>query len=111
MILNEKDLVRLMRLLQNYSSKWNPIGLSLGFIQSELDTICGMLKLLIGATVSYLQELLSRWVQWPTTNHPIRPTLGALCKTLRTSHVGLGQLAEKVEKEFTMGIGLGDILL
>ena len=58
-----------------------------------------MLKLLVGAPVSYLQELLSQWVQWPTEKHQNNPTLGALCTALRNSLVGLGSLAEKVEKE------------
>ena len=98
-MLSEKDLVHLMRLLQSYSYKWNPIGLSLGFTQHELNTIFGMLKLLVGAPVSYLQELLSQWVQWPTTDHPSHPTLGALSTALRSSLVGLGSLAEEVEKE------------
>ena len=88
-----------MQLLQSYSYKWNPIGLSLGFTQHELNTIFGMLKLLVGAPVSYLQELLSQWVQWPTADHPSHPTLGALCTALRSSLVGLGSLAEEVEKE------------
>ena len=99
MKLSEKDLAHLMRLLQSYSCKWNRIGLSLGFIQPELTTISGMLALLIGAPVSYLQELLSQWVQWPTADHPTHPTLGALCTALRSSLVGLGSLAEEVEKE------------
>jgi hypothetical protein len=97
--LSEKDLVHLMRLLQSYSYKWNPIGLNLGFTQHELNTIFGMLKLMVGAPVSYLQELLSQWVQWPTEEHQNNPTLGALCTALRSSLVGLGGLAEEVEKE------------
>jgi hypothetical protein len=51
--------------------------------------------------VSYLQELLSQWVQWPTEEHQNNPTLGAL----RSSLVGLGGLAEKVEKEMKQVIG------
>ena len=98
-ILSEKDLVNLMRLLQSYSTKWEMIGLSLGFIQCELKTISGMPKLFVGAPVSYLQELLSQWVQWPTEEHQNNPTLGALCTALRSSLVGLGSLAEEVEKE------------
>ena len=97
--LSEEDLVHLMRLLWSYSYKWNPIGLSLGFTQHELNTIFGMFKLLVGAPVSYLQELLSQWVQWPTADHPSHPTLGALCTALRSSLVGLGSLAEEVEGE------------
>ena len=58
-----------------------------------------MLMLLVGAPVSYLQELLSRWVQWPTSEHPNDPTLEALCASLRSPLVGLGSLAEDVDKE------------
>ena len=97
--LSEKDLVHLMRLLQSYSYKWEIIGLILGFTQHELNTISGMLKLITGAPVSYLQELLSQWVQWPTADHPSHPTLGALCTVLRSRLVGLGSLAEEVERE------------
>ena len=99
MKLSEKDLVHLMRLLWSYSDKWEMIGLCLRFIQRELNIISGMLKLLLGAPVSYLQELLSQWVQWPTEEHQKNPTLGALCTALRSSLVGLGSLAEDVEKE------------
>ena len=98
-MLSDKDLVHLMQLLQNHSFKWNPIGLSLGFTQDELNTISGMIKLLAGAPGSYLQELLSQWVQWPTTDHPSHPTVRALCTALRSSLVGLGSLADEVEKE------------
>ena len=97
--LSEKDIINLMRLLQSYSYKWNPIGLSPGFTQHELNTISGMLKLLTGAPVSYLRELLSQWVQWPTTDHPSHPTVRALCTALCSSLVGLGGLAEELEKE------------
>jgi hypothetical protein len=58
-----------------------------------------MVTLLTGAPVSYLQELLSQWVQWPTEEHQNNPTLGALCTALRSSLVGLGGLAEDIEKE------------
>ena len=99
MKLSEKDLAHLMRLLWSYSNKWEMIGLGLGFIQRELSIISGMPKLFVGAPVSYLQELLSQWVQWPTADHPSHPTLGALCIALRSSLVGLGSLAEELEKE------------
>ena len=92
-VLSEKDLVHVMELLQSCSDKWSEIGLSLGFTQHELSRIS------VGAPVSYLQELLSQWVQWPTADHPSHPTLGALCTALRSSLVGLGSLAEELEKE------------
>ena len=95
-----------MRLLQSYSYKWNQIGLSLGFTQHELRTISNMVILLTGAPVSYLQELLSQWVQWPTTDHPNHPTLEALCTALSSSLVGLGSLAEEVEKEMKQCTGI-----
>ena len=85
-----------MSLLQNHSYKWNEIGLELGFITSELQTISSMSRLFIGAPVSYLQELFSQWLQWPTDSHPSKPTLEALCAALRSSLVGLGSLAEMV---------------
>ena len=53
----------------------------------------------MSAPASFLRELLSQWVQWPTADHPTKPTLGALCETLRSSPVGLGSLAEKVDRE------------
>ena len=96
-----------MQLLQSHSFKWNPIGLSLGFTPSELITIQSMSRLFIGAPISYLQELLSQYVQWPTTDHPKTPTQEALCKALQSPLVGLGSLAESVEnelKEQTSGI-------
>ena len=88
-----------MPLLQSYSYRWNPIGLNLGFTPHELVQISSMVRLLPGAPGSYLQELLSQWVQWPTTDHPSHSTVRALCTALRSSLVGLDSLAEEVEKE------------
>ena len=76
--LSERDIAELLNLLQIYSSKWCDIGLSLGFLSPELDTISSMSKLFSGAPTSYLQEILSQWIQWPTVNHPTRPTLETL---------------------------------
>ena len=103
--MSEKDIVNLMRLLQSYSSKWNPIGLNLGFTSHELDTISSMSRLFNMAPVSYLQELLSQWVQWPTTEHPNNPTLEALCSALQSPLAGLGSLAKDVEKEIKQCAG------
>ena len=97
-ILTERDVVNLLHLLQCYSFKWNEIGLSLGFITPELNTISKMPLLLVGAPTSYLQELLSQWVQWPTASHSTRPTLESLCGALRSSLVGLGSLADQVKE-------------
>ena len=99
--LHKEDVDKLMSLLHNVSDSWYDIGLGLGFAPSELISIRGNQSMLMSAPASYLKELLSQWVQWPTMNHPTRPTLGALCEALRSPYVGLfGSLAaEKVQTE------------
>ena len=99
-VLHESDIARLLKdNCSLFSIKWNEIGFGLGFTPSELEVIRRNPSLFMSAPTSFLTELLSQWVQWPTVNHPIKPTLGALCETLRSSLVGLGNLAEIVEKE------------
>ena len=89
-----------MKLIHNFSYKWNEIGQGLGFTQPALNHIASKPLLLAGAPNSYLTELLNQWVQWPTEDHPTtKPTLEALCRALRSSLVGLGSLAEEVERE------------
>ena len=93
-----------MNLMCNFSERWEKIGLGLGFLLSELNQISNNVTLLSSGPVSFLQKLLSQWVQWPTDSHRAKPTLQALCETLRTSYVGLGGLAEKVEKELKYSV-------
>ena len=94
-----------MNLLHNFSDKWNEIGLGLGFIQPELNQIRSDPSLCMsGAPASFLNKLLSQWVQWPMKDHPTKPTLEALCEALRSSLVGLGSLAEKVEREMKCSV-------
>ena len=98
-VLTERDVIALLNLIHNFSDKWNEIGLGLGFTPPELNQIISNPSLFMSAPTSFLTKLLSQWVQWPTMDHPIKPTLCALCETLRSSLVGLGSLAEKVERE------------
>ena len=98
-ILTEKDLNVLMNLMHNYSDKWQDIGLALGFALSELNVIGNTPSLFATAPVSYLRQLLYQWMQWPTNDHSIKPTLEALCTALRSSSVGLGCLSVTVEEE------------
>ena len=98
-VLTEKDVAALMNRIHNFSDKWNNIGLILGFTQPELNQIETNLSLLTSSPGSFMKKLLSQWVQWPTKDHSTKPTLEALCEALRSSLVGLGQLAEKVERE------------
>ena len=111
-ILTEHDIAKLMGLLHNFGDKWNEIGLVLGFTEPELKQISSNPLLLISAPASFLTKLLSQWVQWPTVDHPTKPTLGELCETLRSSLIGLGSLAEKVEREMKCStIGKGSFVL
>ena len=98
-VLTESDIGPLMALVHKFSDKWHDIGLELGFTPSELNQISSNPSLIMSAPASFLKRLLSQWVQWPTVDHPTKPTLGTLCGTLRSSLVGLGTLAKEVERE------------
>ena len=98
--MEDKDIFFLLNLMCSYSFLWKCIGLGLGFKPGELDNIQGDVQLLHGAPKSYMQELLSQWCQWPVREHSELPTLRRLCDTLRSTVVGLGQLAVQVEMEF-----------
>ena len=104
MTLTEEEVAELLELIHTFSYKWDMIGIKIGFTLSELEDIKSMPSLFMSAPTSYLKELLSRWIQWPTLSHPTKPTLRALCSSLRSSLVGLGSLADKVEKEMTQAI-------
>ena len=101
-VLSDKDVGKLLTLMNDFSYKWEEIGVALGFIVPELKLISGNPLLLSDAPTSYLREVLSQWVQWPTAKHSTDPTLAALYEALRGPLVGLGQLAEKVKREFKM---------
>ena len=97
--LTKDDIVALLNLMYDYSDKWYNIGLGLGFAPFELDQISSKRLLLMEAPVRFLTQLISQWVQWPTARHHSKPTVRLLCEALRSSLVGLGALAEKVEAE------------
>ena len=99
--LTKREFSKLLELIHTFSSKWELIGVLLGFAPSELENIKSMPSLFMSAPTSFLKELLSRWIQWPTLSHPTKPTLRVLCTSLRSSLVGLGRLADEVEREIT----------
>ena len=103
MQVTENHITELVQLMHCYSYKWDKIGLQLGFIPSELATIRHMPSLVMSAPESYLVELLHHWVQWPIEGHPRKPTIRALCESLRSFPVGLGSLALQVEAKFATG--------
>lgn len=103
--LNEEDVPVVLPLIYTYSSKWRLIGMGLGFTNSELNLISSKPSLYATAPASYVEELLSQWVQWPVDKHPTEPTLMGLCKALRSSPVNLGKLAQDVEREVRIAHG------
>lgn len=98
-VLHKEDVTKLMGLIHKFSNRWRDIGMELGFTPLELDQI-GTIP--VSSTTSsrrYMTEVLSQWVQWPTEDHPTKPTLGVLCDALCSSLVGLGKLAVTVKRE------------
>ena len=98
-MLTERDIATLMNLMHNFSDKWHEIGLGLGFVPSELKQISSNPSLFMSAPASFLRTVLEQWIQWPTKDHSTKPTLKALSEALRGSLVGLGSLAEQIERE------------
>lgn len=79
-----------------HSAKWRTIGTNLGFHPSELDGIQSKPMLFSEAPGSYLNELLTQWLQWapdPADRASKRSfaTLGALQSAVRRA--GLGRVA------------------
>ncbi len=85
------DLKMLMGLLHKCAYRWREIGFALNFQYSELENISSSNQ---GATTQQLlTELLSRWSQWPTADHPDDPTMERLRDALRSGLVELGAVA------------------
>ena len=85
----------LTKMEREYASKWREIGAALGFSQGEMDNIEAIPLLLQSAPVSWLREMLTRWLHWVpgdergSTDYPTR-------EALRTAilKANLDQLAE-----------------
>ena len=60
----EQDLKNLLEKLVKHSAKWREIGLYLGFLPSELDNIQARPLLLATAPNSWLDAILTEWLQW-----------------------------------------------
>ena len=99
--MTERDVFYLMELLEEYSYLWQRIGLYLGFVPLEITAMYSHYTsryhiMYDGeSSESCLHHLLTQWVQWPTREHPNRPTLEALCSSLRMA--GQRWLAERVD--------------
>ena len=68
----EKDEKFLVENLTRHAPKWRDIGAALRFLASELDSIETIPEL---TDEQRLEELLHRFVRWPTTAHPHAPTM------------------------------------
>ena len=98
-LVHESDLPILVETLANYANKWREIGILLGFSPNELKVIASKPSLFENAPVSYLTEMLSRWVQWtPESQHGKHVTLRDLVKALQSKTVGLAAIAEEITK-------------
>lgn len=69
-VIKPEDLFHLKELLHLHSDKWIDLGLGLGFLAAELKLISSDPLLLLRAPAGYLEELLTKWVQWPTKKTP-----------------------------------------
>ena len=60
----EQDHKNLLEKLVKHSAKWREIGSYLGFLPSELDNIQARPLLLAAAPNSWLDSMLTEWLQW-----------------------------------------------
>ena len=88
------DLTLLTSVLSGYASKWNLIGIALGFTPKEISNIRSKPALFETAPKGYLVELLNEWVHWPNEAHDVLPTVEALETALKGQLVGLGSVSE-----------------
>lgn len=81
-MLNECDLAIVLDVVKGAAPQWKNMGVYLGFLGSELDTIAASPSLFYEAPLGYLRDLLSQWLKWSPPTHPF-PTIGNLASALR----------------------------
>ena len=91
-VIKSKDVNKLIAHLHKNAFKWKEIGGALDFEQGELENI-GYSG---GTPQQLLTKLLSEWSEWPTDDHPTKPTLDSLCAALRSGTVKLGGAADDI---------------
>lgn len=94
--MSETNIRSLVGILANHASKWQEIGLQLGFTDSKLNSIATP----PGQKASeYLRAMLGEWVHWtPETPHGKYATLEDLKAALRSNIVELGDVADDLEQ-------------
>ena len=92
-LLSDDDLPVLLDQLNVHASKWRMIGTNLGFRTAELDGIQSKPTLIPEAPASYLNEVLTQWLQWAPDPASKRnfATLEALQSAVRRA--GLARVA------------------
>ena len=95
--LSDDNLPHLLDQLNVHAAKWRMIGTNLGFRAGELDSIQSMPTLIMQAPASYLNELLTQWLQWAPDPASKRnyATFGALQSAVRRA--GLPRAAAELK--------------
>ena len=95
--LNDQDLTWLCEKLGPCAYKWRLIAQGLGFTDHELCNIEAAPLLLTGAPYSYLQAMLSRWLQWaPGDSRGSKCYASKECLRGAVNKAGMGQLAQEL---------------
>lgn len=90
------DLAFLMNHLQPISSHWKALGVQLGLLSGELDTIAATPLLIPGGPPAFLQAVLSKWLD----RAPPFPTLTKLCDALTSRAVDQSRIALELEQQY-----------
>jgi hypothetical protein len=91
-----KDLHTLLTALHEATTKWELIGLALGFDPEDLKIIEQTPTLIPKGPLAYLQEMLHQWLKWCPPSHNW-PTVSFLCEALRSPTVGNECLADTLK--------------
>ena len=97
-VLTSGHYASLIQQLSSDAAKWRDIGIYLGFTTNELDIIQSKPALYTQGPTSWLQEILSQWLQWAPGDSRGSTSFATL-ETLKTalSRVGLGATAHHLK--------------
>ena len=109
-VLGVSDLTLLTTVLGGYASKWNLIGIALGFTPQEISNIRSKQSLSETAPKSYLVELLNEWLHCSKEVHKVEPTLEALETALKSQFVGLGVVSETLRCQILQRKASGQLI-
>ena len=77
-------------------TKWELIGIALGFDPEDLKIIEQTPTLIPQGPVAYFKEMLLQWLKWAPSNHNL-PTISSLCSALRSPNVGNEKIAKDLK--------------